>query len=265
MPTRIFAIFLRQWYILKGNPSRLFSIFYWATIDLVIWGMLTVYLHEVGGSEFNFMTFLIGAIIFAHFLERVQYGIAGSALEDIWVRNLTNLFATPLTLIEYIGGLVVTSICTTFLTLGFMAILAWALFSYSILQFGVLLLPFIAVLFLFGMALGIFALVFIIRLGPSAETIIWALPVSLAPFSGIFYPISTLPHVLQWVSRALPSSYIFEGMRKVVLSGTFDTQSLIVAAALSLVYMLVAYLMLLRYYRLALKKGLFARFLSDAF
>ncbi len=231
MWTRVFAIFLRQWFILKGKPSRFFGIFYWATVDLVIWGVLTVYLHEVGGSGFNFITFLIGAIIFAHFLERVQYGIAGSALEDIWVHNLTNLFATPLTLIEYIGGLVITSICTTFLTLGFMAILAWILFSYSILQFGVLLLPFILVLFLFGMALGIFALVFILRFGPSAETIIWALPVSLAPFSGIFYPVATLPHALQWVSKALPSSYVYEGMRGVVLSGTLDLQSLIVGSS----------------------------------
>lgn len=265
MTARIFTIFLRQWYILKGNPSRLFGIFYWATVDLVIWGVLTVYLHEVGGSGLNFITFLIGAIIFAHFLERVQYGIAGSALEDIWVRNLSNLFATPLSLIEYITGLVVTSIYTTFLTLGLMAILAWVLFSYSILQFGILLLPFILVLFLFGMALGIFALVFILRLGPSAETIIWALPASLSPFSGIFYPVNTLPSALQWVSSALPSSYIFEGMRTVVLTGSFDAQAFWFSALLAILYMFGAYILLKYYYKLALRKGFFVRHLTEVY
>ena len=45
----------------------------------------------------------------------------------------------------------------------------------------------------------------------------WVAIFAVAPVSGIYYPIATLPGWLQPVAWVLPSSYVFEGMRAVLL------------------------------------------------
>lgn len=48
--------------------------------------------------------------------------------------------------------------------------------------------------------------------------------------------MTTLPEWLQPVALALPPTYVFEGLRGVVLGGTFLVQPMILAFALNLVY-----------------------------
>ena len=54
-----------------------------------------------------------------------------------------------------------------------------------------------------------------------AEELAWAAIFILAPVSGVYYPIAVLPGWLQPVAWALPSAHVFEGMRGVLLEGTF--------------------------------------------
>lgn len=54
-------------------------------------------------------------------------------------------------------------------------------------------------------------------------------------------------------------------MRAVILNGTFDAQKLLIAAVISLVYLGIAFVLLVRSYRLALNRGLFVRFLAESF
>ena len=166
---------------------------------------------------------------------------------------------------EYIGGLVLTSIAISFTSLAVMSGFAWLLFSYNIFRFGLILIPFAGVLFLFGLALGMASVALIIRFGPAIESLIWALPAFFAPFSGVFYPVSALPEMAQWFARILPSTYIFEGMRSIVLSGTFEVRNLLVAFLLALFYVAVTYFLLVQSYRLALKKGFLSRFVAENF
>lgn len=260
---RVYTIFLRQFLLLKRSPWRIFALFYWTTMELVLWGVLTVYLHRVGGAEFSFITFFIGAIIFWNFLVRMQHGISISFLEDVWVRNFMNLFSSPLTVSEYVAGLMLTSIFTTFVSVLFMVILAWLLFAYNIFQFGLLLIPFIGILFMFGWALGVVTTAIILRLGPSSEILAWSIPALLLPLAGVFYPVSTLPDLLQPVAALLPPTHVFEGMRNVVIAGAFDSGRLLVSFFLSLAFFIAAYWFLLRSYRFVLRKGLFTRFMTE--
>ena len=43
----------------------------------------------------------------------------------------------------------------------------------------------------------------------------------VAPVSGVYYPIAVLPAALRAVSYALPTAHVFEGMRALLLEGTF--------------------------------------------
>jgi ABC-2 type transport system permease protein len=94
-----------------------------------------------------------------------------------------------------------------------MIVLAVAVFGLPLFVYGLTLALFLLVLFITGIALGIFGSSLVLRLGPSAEWFIWPIPAMLSPFAGVFYPLSTLPAWMRAISRALPPSYVFEGLR----------------------------------------------------
>lgn len=262
-PKRIFTIFLRQFFLLKRSFHRLLGIFYWSMLELFLWGFLTVYLNRVGENRLSFITVVIGTVILWNFLNRIQQGVAISFLEDVWARNLMNLFASPLNIKEYVGGLVLVSIASSVVSIAVMALVAWLLFAYNLFQFGILMVPFIAVLFFFGLALGLYTTAMILRFGPSSEILAWSIPALLPPFSGVFYPIATLPGWIQPIANLIPVSHVFEGMRAIVLSGTFDLNRLLFALLLSLAFFVIAYWLLLRTYRFVLREGRLTRFQVD--
>ncbi|MBI4410995.1 MAG: ABC transporter permease, partial [Deltaproteobacteria bacterium] len=70
--------------------------------------------------------------------------------------------------------------------------------------------------------------------------LIWGIPFLVQPISAIFYPLSVLPPPVQVVSRLLPSTYVFEGMRAVIRDGTMPFHDILIAFGLNLVYFLLA-------------------------
>jgi ABC-2 type transport system permease protein len=144
-----------------------------------------------------------------------------------------------------------------------MIVLAGAVFNLSFLIYGTMLLPFLLELFLFGIGLGIFASGVVLRFGPATEWFIWPIPALISPFAGVFYPVSTLPDWMQIVSRALPPSYVFEGMRAYLAHGTISTQSLLIGAGLDLLYIIFACWFFKRMYVHAVRTGLIARYSAE--
>ncbi len=78
----------------------------------------------------------------------------------------------------------------------------------------------------------------------------------VAPISGIYYPIATLPEWLQPVAWALPSAHVFEGMRAVLADGVFRTDLFMAAVGLNIVYMAVCVSIFLAMFRVARIRGL---------
>ena len=190
-------------------------------------------------------------------------GVTTTFLEDVWSRNFLNLFATPLSISEYVAGLVVSSILTSLMGLAVMLVLASAAFGLSFLSYGLLLIPFLLVLFLFGIALGIFASAVVLRLGPASEWFVWPVPALISPFAGVFYPVATLPAWMQGLAHLLPPSYVFEGMRAILAGGELEAVSLLVGAALAVAYILLAYVFFARVHRRAIRTGLIARYSAE--
>ncbi len=261
--SRIYAIFVRQIFLIKSNPARLTSIFLWVVIDVIIWGFITKYLSSFGGATFSFVNVVLGAIILWGFSNRIEQGTMTAFLEDIWSHNFINFFASPLTISEYIAGLVTTSLVTGVGAFLVTILIAGLGFGYNILKVGILFLPFVFILFIFGMAMGIFIAAVIFRLGPAAEWLGWPIPMVLSVLSGVFYPVSTLPAVLRVFARAIPASYVFESMRSVLAGQQASGQlgfNLLVGLGLALVYLFLTYIFFIRIYRHNVKKGAIARF-----
>jgi ABC-2 type transport system permease protein len=260
---RVFAIVLRQLYLMRGSPARVLPLFAWVAIDIVLWGFITRYLNSVAGASIDFVPALLGAVLLWDFFSRVMQGVSTTFLEDVWSRNFLNLFATPLSIAEYVAGLVVSSILTSLIGLAVMLVLAFVAFGLSFVAYGLLLIPFLLVLFLFGIALGITASAVVLRLGPASEWFVWPVPALISPFAGVFYPVATLPHWMQGVARALPPSYVFEGMRAIVAGGPFSATSLLGGAALAMFYILLAYAFFASVHRRAVRTGLLARYSAE--
>jgi ABC-2 type transport system permease protein len=194
----------------------------------------------------------------------VLEGVTMAFFEDVWSRNFLNIFATPLSLPEYVGGLVLSSIATSSVGLIVMLVVAGAAFGLSLLVYGVMLVPFLLVLFLFGIALGIFGSAVVLRLGPAAEWFVWPIPAVVSPFAGVFYPLSTLPEWMRFIARLLPPSYVFEGMRAIVSGGAFSATALLWGVGLAVLYILLACWFFTRVYRYAVRTGLIARYSAES-
>ena len=162
------------------------------------------------------MPALLGAVLLWDFLTRVMQGVTMTLFEDVWSRNFLNFFATPLRTSEYLTGLVIAAVTTGLLSLVVMLVFAQAAFGLSFLTYGAALAPFLMVLFLTGISLGVAASAIVLRLGPASEWLIWPIPMLISPFAGVFYPVAVLPAWMQAVAMILPPAYVFEGMRAVV-------------------------------------------------
>lgn len=254
-------------YLLKSNPTRLAGTFLWLVIDIIQWGFISRYLGTFGQATFSFITFILGAILLWEFMTRIQQGMLMAFLEDIWTQNFINYFASPLKLKEYVSGLVLTSITNGLA--GFLVIVAIAglAFGYNLFRIGLLLLPFMCILLVFGIAMGIFVSAVIFRLGPSAEWIGWPIPLVLSLFAGVYYPVSTLPASLRGIARLIPPSYVFESMRTIIATGALPedlTVTLLIGGLLSVAYLLATSYLFIRIYRRNMRGGNIARFNAEA-
>jgi ABC-2 type transport system permease protein len=236
----------------------------WVAIDIVLWGFITRYLNSVSGSGVNFVPTLLGGVLLWDFCTRIMQGVSTAFLEDVWSRNFLNLFASPLSISEYIAGLVITSVMTSCVGIVVMLVLATGVFHLQFFSLGLPLVAFLMVLFIFGITLGIFASGIVLRLGPASEWLLWPLPALLSPFAAVFYPLSTLPHWMQWVAHALPPAYVFEGMRSLLSGHAFPTWLLMQGVAVAAAELLLAAHFYARVYRHAVRTGLLARYSAES-
>jgi ABC-2 type transport system permease protein len=226
-------------------------------LDLFVWGFVTLYLRNA--SVPKFVSFFLGALILWDILFRAQQGISVSFLEEIWSRNLPNLFVSPLRPSEFLAGLMTIGLVKVFLAGGVGALLAWFFYSYNIFLIGIALIPFVLNLMVMGWAIGIVTMATILRFGQEAEMMAWGLAFLVQPFSAVFYPVSVLPKWLQPVAAVLPSAHIFEGMRHVIETGQVDTRSLLIATLLNGFYLAGAIALFYGSLRVAKEKGLIIR------
>jgi ABC-2 type transport system permease protein len=263
-PRRSFAILLRQLYLLRGSPARIVPMFAWVAIDVLLWGFITRYLNQVSATGFNFVPAMLGAVLLWDFLVRVMQGVTTAFFEDVWSRNFLNVFATPITIADYVGGLVASSITTSSISLVVMLILATGVFGLSVLSYGLALVPFLLILFLFAVALGILGCALVLRLGPAAEWLIWPIPALISPLACVFYPVSALPGWMQTAAHCLPPVYVFESMRAIVAGKPVSMNDLLAGFGLAVLTVLLAGAFLNRVYHHAVRTGLLARYAAEA-
>ncbi len=236
---RITALIYRHLFLYRRSFPRLLEIFYWPLLDLVVWGFITMYLAQEGKELHGAVVFFLGALIFWDILFRAQQGITISFLEEIWSRNLMNLFASPLTAGEFLAAMMAMSIFKVAAVSVIMAFAALFFYSYNVFIMGLTLIPFILNLIASGWLIGILTTSVIMRFGQQAEVLAWGLVFLFQPISCVFYPLSVLPSWLQPLALANPAAHVFEGMREVLLNQVVPWSHLWWAMGLNGLYLLL--------------------------
>lgn len=239
---RIGAMFLRYFYLHKRSLPRTFEIVLWPVMELLVWGYVSMYLSSISQNTLGAVTAsLINAMIFWDILYRSQQAVSISFVEDMWTQNIMNLLISPLKIWEWIASAILYGLLKISVIVAILTLIVTTLYHLNwISNLGFYLLPLALNLLLFGWALGIFTAALMIRWGHAAEALIWGIPFLIQPLAAVFYPLSVLPQWLQPVSKTLSATYVFEGMRAVIHTGSMAPEFFFVPLLLNLVYLALA-------------------------
>src|ERR1700686_861218 len=254
-PHRINAMILRYWYLLASSWPRLLELLYWPALQIVTWGFLQNYISQNAGFFARAGGTLIGAVILWDILFRGQLGFSISFLEEMWARNLGNLLMSPLKPIEFLISLMVMSLIRLAIGVIPMTLLAMFFFDFNLYGIGLPLVAFFCNLIFTSWSVGIFVSGLVLRNGLGAESIVWTLMFGLMPLACVYYPVTVLPHWLQYVAWTLPPTYVFEGMRTLLIEQVFRADLMIEAFAINVVLFIASFAIFLALLRSARRHG----------
>jgi ABC-2 type transport system permease protein len=233
---RVNAMVLRYWYLLRSSAPRILELIYWPAVQMLMWGFLQLYLAQNDGFFARAGGMFIGAVLLWDILFRGQLGFSISFLEEMWARNLGNLMMSPLRPAEFIAALMVMSIVRLAVGMVPVTLLAIAFFGFNLWGMGLALAAFFVNLILTSWAIGILVSGLILRFGMGAESMAWTIMFIFLPLTCVYYPVAVLPVWLQPVAWMLAPTYVFEGMRSLLIDQTFRADLMLQAFAVNVVY-----------------------------
>jgi ABC-2 type transport system permease protein len=248
-PHRIGAMVLRYVYLLRSSWTRVLELIYWPAVQLFVWGFLQFYIAQHSGFFARATGVFIAAVLMWDVLFRGQLGFSVSFLEEMWSRNLSNLMISPLRPIEFVSALMLMSLIRLAIGMVPVTLLAIAFFGFNLYSLGLALAAFFLNLILTSWAVGILISGVLLRNGMGAESLAWTLMFVIMPLACVYYPVAVLPDWLQAIAWMLPPTYVFEGMRALVMEHVFRADLMIQAFALNALYFtagVVAFLQLLK-------------------
>ena len=252
---RVRAMVRRCWYLLRSSWPRVLDLIYWPTVQMLMWGFLQLYVTQNGGPFVRTAGVFIGAVLLWDILFRGQLGFSISFLEEMYAHNLANLMMSPLRPVEFIAALMIMSVVRLLIGMIPVTLLAILFFGFNLWSLGLALAAFFVNLILTSWAIGIFVAGLLLRNGMGAESIAWTIMFLFLPLTCVYYPVAVLPAWLQYVAWALPPTYVFEGMRALLIDHVFRADLMLSALAINAVLLLASFAAFLALLRSARRHG----------
>ncbi len=261
----IIGIVYRNIVIIRRSVPKLFSLFGFITVELFLWGFITLWVETVvpADGNYEFILLILSAFIFWSMFDLSQRSFGISFLEEVWSRNIINLFASPIKLSELMVGFALIGVAQALLAFCYVTPLAFLLYTLNIWDLGLYIIPFFMNILVFGWVLGVVTIGLVVRFGPSADILAFFIPFLLLPFSAVYYPISVFPPLLQKLTFILPTRHMFEGMRVAITEGIIPLHNLFWASTLNLICVFLGFLFFYWMLRLARNKGYLSRLVQD--
>jgi ABC-2 type transport system permease protein len=238
----VWAIVLRHLYVYKRDVNLLLSIFYWPLLDILIWGFLGSWIQNQSQSiEFhNYEAVALMGILLWQIIGRGCNILGVTLMEELWSNNIVNLFSLPLKITQWIAGVLLYYLFVVLATSLVCMCAIFMLYTVSIFETLASFMLFVVPLIFSGIAIGFIGLSIVILLGKRGTELGFVIGWFLLPFSGAYYPVDVLPHWAQMVSKVLPMSYIFHGMREYLMYQNNPLPFVIKGSLIGFVYMLSA-------------------------
>ncbi|MGI8526198.1 MAG: ABC transporter permease [Pseudolabrys sp.] len=233
--TRVGAMVRRYWYLLRSSWPRVLDLIYWPMLQMLTWGFLQLYVSNNSGFFAQAGGVFIGSVLLWDILFRGQLGFSISFLEEMYARNLGNIMMSPLRPVEFISALMIMSLVRLSIGMVPVSLLAIGFFGFNLWALGLALAAFFLNLILTSWSIGIFVAGLLLRNGLGAESLAWTFMFLFLPLTCVYYPVSVLPAWLQWVAWSLPPTYVFEGMRALLIDHVFRADLMLEAFAFNVV------------------------------
>jgi len=246
---------LRYYYLMRSSWPRLLELIYWPMVQMLMWGFLQSYVDQNASFFAKAGGTFIGAVLLWDILFRGQLGFSVSFLEEMWARNMGNLMMSPLRPLEFVSALMVMSVVRLAIGMVPVTLVALWLFNFNLYGFGFALAAFFANLIFTSWAVGILVSGLILRNGMGAEGLAWTIMFLLLPLTCVYYPVSIFPHWLQAIAWALPPTYVFEGMRALLIEHVFRADLMLIALVLNLFYFAISVVVFLKLLDAARRHG----------
>ncbi len=254
---RIYAMLLRHMYQFRRSYDRIFDSFYWIALDLMIWGITGLFLAKLSPNNEQFVIMIISGVILWNVTYRTQIDINVSLLEELWNKNLINIFVSPLMFKEWIASLVILGMIKASATFLFGTLLAYFIYDINMLTlYSYHVLTYIILLMMSGWWIGFFVSSLLLRYGTRIQTLGWSFVWLLGPFAAIYYPLETLPWWAQQIAKVIPMTYVFEESRNQLFNGTINYVNIGIALLLNIFFILLGVYIIHRSFRKILQKGL---------
>ncbi len=233
---RILAILRRHALLSIKGFDRAFNLAYWPFINIVIWGITSVWIQALSDDPYIASTILTGLVLW-QVVFRVNLETAKGLYEELIQHNIVNLFSTPLSWSEWVAAIMIMGIINMFLVTIVSSSAVYLLYGINLLTLGKHLLLFMGLLLMSGWLIGFLICGFLIFWGLKVQDFIYSIGYIFAPFSAIYYPLAALPQLAQTIGKWLPTTYVFEAMRALLKTGSYDQQLIISSFALNIIYL----------------------------
>lgn len=255
---RIRSILYEEYFISRRSLEIFFDIPFFSTTGLLLAGYISTFISssigQIGAS------YLIVGMILWECLRVTQYSISVNSLWEIWSRNLSNIFVTPITIYDYFIALAIATFIKLVLVFSLLSLEAALVFKFNILNIGILNLSLILVnLLIFGWTIGLIIMGLIFRFSTRIQSLAWGIIFILQPFLAALYPVSILPKSIQTFAFLLPPTYVFETARQVLSTSVFNWQYVQTAFLLNIVYLSLSLILFFYLFKKSKDSGQFAR------
>lgn len=255
---RMLAIMQQEYFITKRSLEVIIDLFFFSSITIVVFGFVSKFL--AGDNNDTAAYYLIVGLALWEVVRVGQYSVTVAVLWNVWSRNLSNLYVSPLSSVEYLGSLMITALLKSLIVLILVGIIMRLAFGFDLLEIGIinLALHFLN-LTIFSWSMGIFILGLIYRFGTRIQALSWGLIFLFQPLSAAFFPLSVLPEPLQKIAKFVPTSYVFESARKNLENQKVDWGNFAVALVINILYFAGSVLFFYILFKKSKQTGQFAR------
>lgn len=255
---RIKGILLHEYFLTLRSLEVIVDILIFPLLNIAVFGFLSLYLSGATNRQASYPLLL--GMIFWQVMYITQYSISVASLWNIWSRNLSNIFLTPVSLSEYIGTHIASGAIKSlivFITSSFFSVY---IFNFTITQIGILnIVLFFINLIIFAVSTGIVILGLIFRYGTRIQALAWSVTFLFQPLTAAFFPVSVLPMPLQKISYLLPATYVFEAARKSLVNPSVDWYLFFIALGQNIIYLIISIFVFQKLFRKSKATGQFAR------